>query len=79
MSIEMLQKALGWCAIINMGILLWWFLFWTFARGWVYKMHHKWCPVSEERFNEIHYIGMMFFKLAIFFFNVIPYFALKIQ
>jgi len=78
MTVEILRSALGWCAVINMGLLLWWFLFLTLAHDWVYHMHSKWYRLSEENFDSIHYAGMTFFKIMLFAFNIVPYFALRI-
>ena len=78
MTIDMLRETLLWCFIINMGILLWWGLFITFAHNWVYKFHGKWFKISVETFDAIHYTGIIFFKLCIFFFNLVPYLALLI-
>jgi len=78
MTIEMMRAALGWCSIINMGLLLWWFLILMFAHDWVYRIHSKWFKLSPEMFDTIHYAGIAFFKIAVFVFNVVPYFALRI-
>jgi len=78
MTIETIRAALGWCSIINIGILLWWFFAITVLHDWVYKFHSKFLKLSVERFDEIHYAGVMYFKVAVFFFNVVPYFALRI-
>ena len=78
MSLEISRGFFGWCAIINMGVLLWWFLFLAFAHDWVYRMHSRWYKISIESFNTTHYAGMLFFKIAIFVFNIIPYIALRI-
>ena len=78
MTIETIRAALGWCSIINMGLLLWWFLVITLAHDWVYQFHGKWFKLSVDKFDEIHYTGIAFFKIAIFFFNIVPYFALRI-
>ena len=40
MTVDILREALGWCAVINMGVLLWWFLFLVFAHDWVYKYNN---------------------------------------
>ena len=76
MSIDILLSVLGWCAIINMGLLIFWFLILVFAHDWVYRIHSKWFEIPVETFNSIHYAGMTFFKIAIFVLNVIPYFVL---
>ncbi len=46
MTLEVVRNALGWCFLINLGILMLWFLFLVFAHGWVYKMHTKWFKMS---------------------------------
>jgi len=61
-----------------MGLLLWWVLVFIFARDWIYAFHSRWFKLSRETFDTIHYSGMAFFKLYIFIFNVVPYFALGI-
>jgi prepilin signal peptidase PulO-like enzyme (type II secretory pathway) len=78
MEIDLIRHIFGWCAIINLGILLWWFLFLSFAHDWTYRVHNKWFQLSVQQFDTIHYVGMLLFKLAIFFFNLVPYFALQI-
>ncbi|MBT6231341.1 MAG: hypothetical protein HOI47_32265 [Candidatus Scalindua sp.] len=78
MTIDMVRDALLWCFIINIGILLWWFLFFSLAHDWVYQFHGKWFKLPVEKFDAIHYAGMAFFKICIFVFNIVPYFALCI-
>ena len=78
MTLEIIRDALAWCAVINMGLLLFWFLFFALAQDFVYKTHGKWFKLPEERFNSIHYTGMLIFKMGIFLFNVVPYLALRI-
>ncbi|MFV1975657.1 MAG: DUF6868 family protein [Candidatus Scalindua sp.] len=34
--------------------------------------------MPADKFDTVHYTGMMSFKLGIFVFNIIPYFALCI-
>jgi len=46
MTMELLRGTLAWSAVLNMGILLWWFLFITFADDWVYKMHSRFSQSS---------------------------------
>ncbi len=78
MTIDLIRNAFMWCSIINMGLLLWWFLFITLAHDWVYSFHGKWFKLSVERFDTIHYAGITFFKICIFIFNITPYVALLI-
>ena len=78
MDWEMLRRLLAWCAVLNMGILLWWYAFLTLAHDWTYRWHSRFIQIDEEQFNRIHYQGLMWFKLLIFFFNIVPYLVLRI-
>ncbi len=78
MSLERLQDFLLWCTLINMGLLLWWWLLLSLAHDWVYRLHSRWFELSRERFDSIHYAGMAFFKLSVILLNLVPYIALRI-
>jgi hypothetical protein len=78
MTLEIIRAALGWCAIINMGLLLVWAFFVIVAHDFVYRIHTRWFKLSRETFDAIHYSGMAAYKLSIFMFNLVPYFALRI-
>jgi hypothetical protein len=78
MKVEIVRDVLAWCAVINVGLLLWWVLFLMLAHDFTYRFHGKWFKLSVERFDAIHYSGMLFFKICIFLFNIVPYFALRI-
>ena len=79
MTVELLKGTLAWSAVLNMGILLWWFLFLILAHDWVYKMHSKFYHIQREQFDAIHYGGMTFYKICIFTFFIVPYLALRIM
>jgi hypothetical protein len=78
MTLELVRNVLGWCAVINLGLLIWWLLFVLLAHDWTYRIHSKWFQLTRERFDAFHYAGMGMFKMFIFFFNLVPYFALRI-
>jgi len=71
-------KALLWCAVINYGILLVWFLFFMLAHEWMYLYHGRWFRLSAQQFDMLHYAGMSILKLGIILLNLVPYFALRI-
>lgn len=75
-----LKELLGWSLLINFGILLWWVIMLKIAHDWIYSMHRWWGfkNLSAEKFDEIQYSGMAFYKLLIFVFNVVPYLAMVI-
>ncbi|MBA1444224.1 MAG: hypothetical protein M3H12_17100 [Chromatiales bacterium] len=78
MEINLIRDTLFWCAVINFGLLIWWFLFFMLAHDWIYRMHSRWFSLSVERFDTVHYAGMALFKIGIFLFNLVPFFALSI-
>jgi len=78
MTIETIRDVLGWCSVINIGLLLWWFVALTLLHDWVYKYHSKWFKIPVEKFDSIHYSGMALYKMGIFLFNIVPYLALRI-
>lgn len=78
MTMAISQDFLLWSAMLNMLLLLWWFLFFAFAHDWMYRLHSRWFTISVEKFDAIHYAGMAFYKIAIFLLFLVPYLALLI-
>ena len=78
MSLETVREFLLWCAVINYGVLLWWFLVFHFAHDWLYRLHGRWFRFSPEQFDAIHYLAMAAYKLGVILFNLVPYLALCI-
>lgn len=77
MTIETVRDLLAWCSVINIGLLLWWFLFFALAHDWVYRLHKRWFKLSIGQFDAIHYAGMAIFKMAVLLFNLVPYLVLR--
>ena len=73
-----MRQILMWSAIINLGLLLCWWLFFALAHDFLYRMHTKWFRIPAEQFDAIHYTGMMYFKLFILVTNIVPYGVLLI-
>jgi hypothetical protein len=78
MSLEVLRDLLLWCAVINYGVLLWWFLFFILAHDWMHRFHGRWFRLPVESFDAMHYAGMTLYKIGIILFNLVPYVALHI-
>ena len=78
MTIEMLRAFLGWCAVINYGVLIVWFVLFIGARDWMHHLHGRWFRLTDKQFDMVHYAGMGLFKLGIFLFNLAPYLALLV-
>ena len=78
MELQQWSAVLGWCAVINLGLLSWWAAFIVFAHDFVYRLHTRWFRLPVERFDAIHYAGIVAFKLATLTLFVVPWIALKI-
>ena len=78
MSVEIVRDVLGWCVLINFLILIVWFLIFTFAHDWVYRLHSKWFNLGVEKFDAIQYAAMAFYKLGFIALNLVPYLAIRI-
>lgn len=78
MTITVLREFLGWCTLINLGLLYTWFFWIMLASDWIYRLHYRWVNLSKEQFYSIHYGGIAIFKLSIILFNLTPYVALVI-
>jgi hypothetical protein len=73
MNPDVLPRFLLWSLAINYAVLLAWFLGFVFAR---HRLHGRWFKLSDSTFDAIHYGAMAAYKLAIFFFNLVPLVAL---
>jgi hypothetical protein len=78
MTFELVRSALLWCAVINYGVLLLWFVLFAVARDWMRGFHGRWFRLSAEQFDAIHYSGMAIYKIGIILFNIVPLIALYI-
>lgn len=79
MNMQQLQEFFGWCAVFNFALLFFWFLMMASAGGIVHRLHGRWFHMPRERFDEIHYAGMAFYKLLVIVFNVMPWLALRVM
>jgi len=78
MTLETIRAVLAWCTVINLGLFIWWFLFFALAHDWMYRLHGKWFKISVEKFDALHYAGMALFKMGLLLFNLVPYLAMRI-
>jgi len=76
MTLIELRAFLGWGAVINYALLLFWFAFFTQGHDFLYRLHGRWFSLGPERFDAIHYQGMAFYKIGIFLLFLVPYVAL---
>ena len=68
---------LGWCSLLNSGLLIVWGLLIVLGRRRIYSIHTRWYKLSEEEFDRIHYKGILFSKILVIVFNIVPYVVLR--
>ena len=78
MTLESLMSLLGWVIILNFALLIIWFGFIACGRDWVYRVHRRWYEIEEKQFNQIHYSGMLHYKMLNLVLFVSPYLACRI-
>ncbi len=76
-TIDVTLKLLGWSAVINFGLLAFWFLLFIAFRDSIFRIHSHWFKLSSSEFDVVHYSGMLKLKLAVLLLNVTPYIALR--
>jgi len=72
MNVEFARHFLLWSTIINYGVLVAWFLFFTLGHDTMRRVHARWFRIPEEQFDVLHYAGMAVFKIGILLFNLTP-------
>lgn len=78
MNLEQIREVLGWCTLIDMGILFLWWGAMSCCGGMIYRLHGRFFQLSREQFDAIHYTLMGVFKLGVLLFNAVPWIVLHI-
>jgi hypothetical protein len=78
MDIQLLTQFFMWCTILNLGFLIFSFLFLRFAGDFVYKTHSKWFTMPRETFNVVLYSFLGMYKIVFLVFNLVPWAVLAI-
>jgi hypothetical protein len=73
---ETIEKITIRCFVLGIVFVMIWFLF-CVSGDWVYEIHSKWFELSKHEFAVIHYSGLMFAKVCVFLFFLLPYIACK--
>ena len=79
MTLETATSFFGWCTLINVGLLTFWFAFYWLGHSWMYRLHGGLFRLSRDKFDAIHYAGLATYKVGIFLLNLVPYLALSIM
>ena len=77
-DLSVIAAFLGWCTLINYGILLLSTVMVYACGDWAKGIHSKLFNISEADLDALYFNYLGNYKLAIFIFNLVPYIALKI-
>lgn len=78
MFIGKLRSILGWSGVINMALLLFMALLFLIAKDFIYTVWGQFFELSEEAYDSFMLNIMAFWKILVFVFFIIPYFAIGI-
>ena len=78
MTIDLLREILGWCTIINYGVLLVGFFVLMAAHDTIHRLHGRWFKLTSVQFDAMHYGVMAVYKVLILVFNLVRFVALHI-
>lgn len=70
---------LGWCSVINIGVLLFSTIMLVLMKGPISSIHSKLFSVRQDDIVPVYFQYLGAYKIAIFIFNLVPYIALKIM
>ena len=78
-TIESLTEFLGWCSVINIGMLTFSSIMVILFRVPASKIHAKMFNLNEKEVSSAYFRYLAQYKVAVIVLNVVPYFALKIM
>jgi hypothetical protein len=70
---------LGWCSVINIGLLIFYTIWLMAFRSLTKKIHSALLGIDEEQLDLLYFQFLGNYKLAVIVLNIAPYFALKIM
>ena len=79
MNLSQLKTFLGWCAVINMALLLFNTLMYFLLKDFITDVWSMIFSSTEEQFDQMYIIAVAVWKILIFTFFIVPYFALGIM
>ena len=77
-SMHAVSEVLGWCTVLNMGLLVFAALALMVAGGPIKRVHAGMYGLSETDLSRVYFQYLAQYKIAIFVFNLAPYLALGI-
>lgn len=70
---------LGWCTVVNIGILVFATLFLILFKRFVIRFHSQAFGIDASELPKIYFNYLANYKIVVLVFNFAPYIALKIM
>lgn len=78
MNVQVVRDVLLWCAVINYALLALWGLLMMLPHDWLYRLWGRWLRLTPDQFDLINFGGIVFYKVVLFVFNLVPYVAIRL-
>ena len=78
MTLDQLTAFLGWCTLINIGILAFSAILLMIGKDTFSALHGKMFGLDQKDVKVTYYNYLGTYKIAIIVFNLVPYLALRI-
>lgn len=78
-DINTLSEFLGWCTVINMGVLVFVTIFIIALKGFVVNIHSKLFAIDKAELPKLYFKYIANYKIGIILFNFVPYLVLMIM
>ena len=78
MTLADFATILGWCTLINLGLLALSTLLLMILRGPVTSIHAVMFGIPKDTLNTFYFLYLAVYKLLIVVFNLVPYLVLRL-
>lgn len=79
MTREAITAVLGWCTVLNTGVLVFASLWLVLLRGRVSPIHSRMFALDADDLARAYFQYLASYKVAIVVLNLVPYLALRIS
>ena len=79
MTLTEIANFLGWCTLLDFGLLILATLALAIAHEPVSKLHGKWFHMEPADLSRAYFGFLANFKILVIVFNLVPYLALRIM
>ena len=79
MDIYTLRELLGWCLLINIGILLFSTVFMGLLHRWASRLHANIFGLDELQVRQSYFSYLANYKIAVIVLNLVPWISLNLM